>query len=76
MSEITLFRIGGGWRRLIVGDDIGCSRAGLRAQGCDEFQGFLLSEPLLPDAAAEIMRRHPAEDLAITRRLRTLTRER
>ena len=48
----------------------------LRAQGCDEFQGFLLSEPLLPDAAAEIMRRHPAEDLAITRRLRTLTRER
>lgn len=43
----------------------------LREHGCDEFQGFLLSEPLLPDAVAEVMRRHPAEDLAITRRLRT-----
>lgn len=45
----------------------------LREHGCDEFQGFLVSEPLTAEAVAEVISRYPAADLAITKRMRALT---
>ena len=41
----------------------------LRAQGCHEFQGFLLSEPLPAEAAGELLRRYPAPDLTASQRM-------
>ena len=41
----------------------------LRAQGCHEFQGFLLSEPLLAEAAGDLLRRYPHPDLAASQRM-------
>ena len=41
----------------------------LRAQGCHEFQGFLLSEPLTAEAAGELLRRYPHPDLAASQRM-------
>ena len=44
----------------------------LRAQGCHEFQGFLLSEPLAAEAAGDLLRRYPHADLAASQRMRAI----
>ena len=44
----------------------------LRAQGCHEFQGFLLSEPLAAEAAGDLIKRYPHDDLIATQRMRAI----
>jgi diguanylate cyclase (GGDEF)-like protein/PAS domain S-box-containing protein len=44
----------------------------LRAQGCHEFQGFLLSKALPADEAGELLRRYPHDDLVATQRMRAI----
>ena len=44
----------------------------LRAQGCHEFQGFLLSKALPAEEAGDLLRRYPNDDLASTRRMRAV----
>ena len=44
----------------------------LRKQGCHEFQGFLLSEPLVAEDAGDLLKRYPHPDLAATQRMRAI----
>ena len=44
----------------------------LRAQGCQEFQGFLLCKALPADEAGDLLRRYPHDDLAATQRMRAI----
>ena len=44
----------------------------LRAQGCQEIQGFLLSKPLIAAEAGDLLRRYPHEELAASQRMRGL----
>jgi EAL domain-containing protein (putative c-di-GMP-specific phosphodiesterase class I) len=46
----------------------------LQEQDCQDAQGFLLSRPLQPDAARELLRRmHEIGDATRTQRLRVIT---